>query len=54
VNQEARLSPRLLYLLSSQHAPSCACDWILSLTAAARMAARRRPLWKRNALVMAR
>jgi hypothetical protein len=54
VNQEARLSSRLLYLLGSQHAPPCACDWILSLIAGARMAARRRPRWERNALVMAR
>jgi hypothetical protein len=54
VNQEARLSPRLLYLLSSQHAPPCACDRILSFTAAAHMAARQRPRWERNALVMAR
>ena len=45
------MSPRLLYLLSTEHAPPCERDRIDSLTAAAGMPGRRRPCWARNALV---
>jgi hypothetical protein len=45
------MSPRLLYLLSAEHAPPCERDRIDSLTAAARMPGRRRPPWARIALV---
>jgi hypothetical protein len=48
------MSPRLLYLLSIEHEPPSERDWIGSLTAAGRMAARRRPRWHRNALMTAR
>jgi hypothetical protein len=47
------MSPRLPYLLSIEHAPT-ERDGIGSLTAAARMADRRKPCWERHALVMAR
>ena len=47
------MSPRLIYLLSTGHAPSCERDRIDSLTAAARMPGRRRPRWMRSALVLA-
>jgi hypothetical protein len=47
------MSPRLLYLLSIEHAPPCARDRIDSLATAARMAGRRQPRWTSRALVMA-
>jgi hypothetical protein len=47
------MSPRLLYLLSIDDVPPRGRDRIDSMTAAARMAGRRRPHWERNALVMA-
>lgn len=47
------MSPRLLYLLSAEHAPPCERDRIDSLTAAPHMPGRRRPRWARNALVSA-
>jgi hypothetical protein len=47
------MSPRLIYLLSTGHAPPCERDRIDSLTAAARMPGRRRPRWMRQALVLA-
>jgi hypothetical protein len=37
------MSPRLLYLLSAEHAPSCERDRIDTWTAAARMPGRRYP-----------
>ena len=47
------MSPRLLYLLSIEYEPPSQRDWIGSLTAAARMAGRRRPRWLRNGRVPA-
>jgi hypothetical protein len=47
------MSPRLLYLLSIEHAPPRERDQTDSLGAAARLAGRRRPRWARHALVMA-
>jgi hypothetical protein len=47
------MSPRLLYLLSTEHAPPCERDRIDSLAAAARMPGHRLPRWARHALVMA-
>lgn len=47
------MSPRLLYLLSVEHAPTRERDRIDSVRAAARMTGRVRPRWERNALVMA-
>jgi hypothetical protein len=44
------MSQRLLYLLSTEHAPPCERDRIDSLTASARMPRRREPRWARNAL----
>jgi hypothetical protein len=41
------MSPRLLYLLSAEHAPACERDRIDSRTAAAKMPGRRRPRWAR-------
>jgi hypothetical protein len=39
------MSPRLLNLLSYEHAPSCERDRIDALAAASRMPGRRRPHW---------
>jgi hypothetical protein len=39
------MSPRLLYLLSAEHAPTCERDRIDARTAAARMPGRRQPRW---------
>ena len=39
------MSPRLLYLLSAQHAPACERDRLDAWTAAARVPDRRRPRW---------
>lgn len=47
------MSPRLLSLLSIEHAPSYARDRVDAQTAAARMPGRRRPRWARHALVAA-
>jgi hypothetical protein len=47
------MSPRLIYLLGTEHAPPCERDRTDSVTAAARMPGRRRPRWARTALVMA-
>jgi hypothetical protein len=47
------MSPRLLSLLSLEHAPPCARDCLDAQTAAARMPGRRWPRWARNALVTA-
>jgi hypothetical protein len=46
------VNPRLVFLLSTEHAPPCERDRSDSLTAAARMPGRRLPRWARNALVM--
>ena len=45
------MSERLLYLLSTEHAPPCGRDRNDALTAAARMPGRRLPRWARHALV---
>jgi hypothetical protein len=45
------VSERLLYLLSTEHAPPCERDRIDALTAAARMPGRRLPRWAHHALV---
>ena len=47
------MSPRLLYLLSTEHAPSCERDRIDARTAAARMPGRRRPRWAAIELALA-
>jgi hypothetical protein len=47
------MSPRLQYLLASEHAPYDEQDRTDSLTAAARMPGRRLPRWARAALVIA-
>ena len=47
------MSERLLYLLSTEHAPPCGRDRNDALTAAARMPGRRLPRWARHALVAA-
>ncbi len=47
------MSPRLLYLLSAEHAPSCARDRIDTWTAAARMPGRRYPHWAQAELALA-
>ena len=47
------MSPRLLYLLSAEHAPSCERDRIDAWTAAAQMPGRRRPDWAPIALALA-
>lgn len=47
------MSQRLIYLLSTGHAPRDERDRIDSLTAAARMPGRRLPRWARHALVAA-
>jgi hypothetical protein len=47
------MSPRLLYLLSAEHAPACERDRIDAWTAAARMPGRRRPRWARVELALA-
>jgi hypothetical protein len=46
------MSPRLLYLLSAEHAPSYERDRIDARTAAARMPGRRQPRWARHALAL--
>ena len=47
------MSPRLLYLLSVQHAPSCKRDRFNARTAAARMPGRRLPAWAPTELALA-
>jgi len=47
------MSPRLLYLLSAEHAPARERDRIDARTAAARMPGRRRPRWAHNELAPA-
>jgi hypothetical protein len=47
------MSPRLLHLLTLEHAPPGARDWIDSVAAADRMAGRRRPRWTRHPVVTA-
>jgi hypothetical protein len=47
------MSPRLLYVLSADHAPSCKRDRIDAWTAAARMPGRRRPRWAAIELALA-
>ena len=47
------MSPRLLYLLSAEHAPPCARDRIDARTAAARLPGLRRPRWARTELLLA-
>ena len=47
------MSERLLYLLSTEHAPPCGRDRNDALTAAARLPGRRLPRWARHALVAA-
>jgi hypothetical protein len=47
------MSPRLLYLLSSVHAPSCERDRSDAWTAATRMPGRRRPRWATIELALA-
>jgi hypothetical protein len=51
LNKEAPMSPRLLYLLSVEHAPPRVLDRIDAMTAAARMPGRWRPRWAHTALV---
>jgi hypothetical protein len=47
------MSPRLLYLLTTEHAPSCERDRIDAWTVAARMPGLRRPNWAPNELALA-
>jgi hypothetical protein len=47
------MSPRLLYLLSAEHAPVRERDRIDAWTAAARMPGRGRPHWARIPLALA-
>jgi hypothetical protein len=47
------MSPRLLYLLSAEHALSCERDRIDAWTAAARLPGRMRPRWARIELALA-
>jgi hypothetical protein len=46
------MSPRLLYLLSAEHAPPCERDLTDAWTAAARMPGRRHPGWARAELAL--
>jgi hypothetical protein len=46
------MSPRLIYLLSTEHAPACERDRIDAWTAAARMPGRRLPRWARQGLAL--
>jgi hypothetical protein len=52
VNKEALMSPRLLYLLSTESAPPYERDRTDSLIAAARIPAGREPRWVRTALML--
>ena len=47
------MSPRLLYLLSAEHAPSCERDRIDAWAAISRLPGRRRPRWARIELALA-
>jgi hypothetical protein len=47
------MSPRLLYLLTAEHAPSPDRDRIDTRTAAARMPGRRSPRWEHVELALA-
>jgi hypothetical protein len=47
------MSPRLLYLLNAEHAPSCERDRIDTWTAVARMPGRRYPRWEQIELALA-
>ena len=47
------MSPRLLYLLTAEHAPSRYRDRIDTRTAAARMPGRRCPRWEHAELALA-
>jgi hypothetical protein len=47
------MSPRLLYLLSIEHAPPSERDRIDSVGAGARLPGRRRPRWADHAVVVA-
>jgi hypothetical protein len=44
------MSPRLLYLLSTERAPACERDRIDAWTATARMPGGRRPRWAQRGL----
>jgi hypothetical protein len=50
--KEAPMSPRLLYLLSAQHAPRCERDRADAWTAVARMPGRRQPRWAQRRLAV--